>query len=213
MPQHKVQERLEEPAARVRMTSAERREQLIEVARALFAENGVDATSVEEIAAAAAVSKPIVYEHFGSKDGLYAVIVDREAQRLETAISQALDTPDARYREVIERGALALLDYIDTCPDGFRILSRDSAAGTYASILSDVTIQAGELMQASLQKHGFDPMFAQPIGQALVGLVSMAGQAWLETRQPPKDILAAQLVNLAWNGLANLEHDPTLISR
>lgn len=213
MKQYKGQERPEEPAVRVRMTGAERREQLIEVARALFAENGFDATSVEEIATAASVSKPIIYEHFSSKDGLYAVIVDHEAQRLETAISQALDTPGARYREIIERGALALLDYIDECPDGFRILSRDSTSGTYASILGDVTMHAEELMQSILRQHGFAPELAQPIGQALVGLVAMAGQAWLETRQPAKDVLAAQLVNLAWNGLANLEHEPTLISR
>jgi len=196
-----------------RMTSAERREQLIRVARTLFAENGVDATSVEEIAASAGVSKPIVYEHFGSKDGLYAVIIDRETGRLETAIREALSTPGARYRERIERGALALLDYIDECPEGFRIISRDSTSGSLASILSDITIQSEELVRHGFERHGFDPMLAGPMGQALVGLVSMAGQAWLETRQPPKDVLAAQLVNLAWNGLANLEHDPQLMSR
>ena len=44
----------------------------------VFAERGFEATSVEEIAARAGVSKPIVYEHFGGKEGLYAVIVDRE---------------------------------------------------------------------------------------------------------------------------------------
>ena len=41
----------------------------------------------------------------------------------------------------------------------------------------------------------------------------MAGQTWLETRRPAKDVLAAQLVNLAWNGLANLERKPHLRSR
>jgi len=207
----------EQPASgippRVRMSGVERREQLIEVARALFAENGVDATSVEEIAAAAAVSKPIVYEHFGSKDGLYAVIVDREARRLDSAVCEALDTPHAYYREILERGTLALLDYIDDCPEGFRILSRDSGSGTYASILSDVTIHAEEIMRSQLSHHGFDPELAHPLAQAIVGLVSMAGQAWLETRQPPKDVLAAQLVNLTWNGLANLQHDPKLLTR
>ncbi|MCL2783745.1 MAG: TetR/AcrR family transcriptional regulator [Propionibacteriaceae bacterium] len=201
--------------ARVRMTSAQRREQLIKVARTLFAEHGIDATSVEEIAAAASVSKPIVYEHFGSKDGLYAVVVDREVQRLETAITQAITTPGARYREIIERGALALLDYIDECPEGFRIISRDSSGttGSFASILSDVTMSVEDLMRPGLKRHGFDPKLAGPLGQALVGLVAMAGQTWLETRKPAKDVLAAQLVNLAWNGLSNLERKPTLRTR
>ena len=61
-----------------RMTALQRREQLIRVGRALFASKGFEAVSVEEIAANAKVSKPIVYEHFGGKEGLYAVIVDRE---------------------------------------------------------------------------------------------------------------------------------------
>ena len=50
---------------RSRMTAAERREQLIEIARHLFAERGFDGTAVEEIANRAEVSKPVVYEHFG----------------------------------------------------------------------------------------------------------------------------------------------------
>ncbi|HYU03052.1 MAG TPA: helix-turn-helix domain-containing protein, partial [Jatrophihabitantaceae bacterium] len=60
---------------RVRMTGKERREQLLDVGRSLFAEKGYGATSIEEIAARANVSKPVVYEHFGGKEGLYAVVV------------------------------------------------------------------------------------------------------------------------------------------
>ncbi|MDT5179648.1 MAG: hypothetical protein QOJ95_3846, partial [Mycobacterium sp.] len=61
-------------APRARMTGTERRQQLIEIAKSLFAERGYDATSIEEIAQRANVSKPVVYEHFGGKEGLYAVV-------------------------------------------------------------------------------------------------------------------------------------------
>ena len=64
------------------MTGPERREQLITVGRKLFADKGFEATSVEEVASRANVSKPVVYEHFGGKEGLYAVVVDREIQAL-----------------------------------------------------------------------------------------------------------------------------------
>ncbi|MGB4273104.1 MAG: helix-turn-helix domain-containing protein, partial [Propionicimonas sp.] len=74
------------------MTRTERREQLIEVAQGLFAERGLEGTSVEEIAAHAGVSKPVVYEHFGGKEGLYAVVVDREVRTLHDAIRTALTT-------------------------------------------------------------------------------------------------------------------------
>ena len=68
-------------APRARMTGTERRQQLIEIAKSLFAERGYEGTSIEEIAHAP-VSKPVVYEHFGGKEGLYAVVVDREMSAL-----------------------------------------------------------------------------------------------------------------------------------
>lgn len=196
------------------MTSAERREQLIVIARGLFAERGYDGTSVEEIAAHADVSKPVVYEHFGGKEGLYAVVVDREVRALETAIQDALATPNANYREIIERGTMALLDYIDGCPDGFRIISRDSSAastsGSFASILSDITAHVANILVLPLARRGYDPRMGQVFAQGLVGMVAAAGQYWLDNRQPPKEELAAQLVNLAWNGMSNLQHSPKL---
>ncbi|CAM5719012.1 hypothetical protein SMICM304S_01925 [Streptomyces microflavus] len=77
-------------ARRVRMTGKERREQLLDIGRALFADKGFEGTSVEEIAARAGVSKPVVYEHFGGKEGLYAVVVDREMRRLLDMVQGAL---------------------------------------------------------------------------------------------------------------------------
>src|SRR5438270_9016148 len=109
---------------RVRMTGRERREQLLDVGRALFAEKGFEATSIEEIAAKAGVSKPVVYEHFGGKEGLYAVVVDRETSQLLDMITSALT--GGHPRELLEQAALALLDYIEESADGFRILVRDS---------------------------------------------------------------------------------------
>ena len=53
------------------------------------------------------------------------------------------------------------------------------------------------------------PLYAQ----MLVGMVSTTGQWWLDARTPDKDVVAAHLVNLAWNGLANLEQDPELRGR
>ena len=90
------------------MTSLQRREQLIEVGRSLFAAKGFEAVSVEEIAAHAKVSKPIVYEHFGGKEGLYAVIVDREMRALTGTLTAALDDPTVHPRQIVERTALAV---------------------------------------------------------------------------------------------------------
>lgn len=197
------------------MTSAERREQLIDISRALFAANGFEGTSVEEIAASAQVSKPVVYEHFGGKEGLYAVVVDRESRVLHDAIRSSLTVEHASFRELIERGAMALLDYIDAEPDGFRILARDSSVGSsggsFASILSDIATKVEDLLARPFERAGYDPAFANLYAQALTGLVAMAGQSWLEVREPPKEVVAAHLVNLAWNGMRHLEVEPGLI--
>ena len=198
--------------ARSRMTSAERREQLIEVARGLFAERGYDGASVEEIAARSEVSKPVVYEHFGGKEGLYAVVVDREVRKLLEMMRAALTAGNPR--ELLEQAACALLDYIEQSSDGFRILVRDSplgsASGSFVSIISDVATRVEHILAAEFKSRGFDAKAAPMYAQMLVGMVGTTGQWWLDARKPSKDVVASHLVNLAWNGLSGLEKKPTL---
>lgn len=196
-----------------RMTGSQRREQLLNVGRSLFAEKGFEGTSVEEIASRAKVSKPVVYEHFGGKEGMYAVIVDREVQRLTGAITNALDV-GGHPRSIVERTALALLDYIESNTDGFRILVRDSpvaqATGTFSSLIGDVATQVEHLLGAEFKKSGLKEATAPIYAQMLVGMIALTGQWWLETRSPKKDEVAAHLVNLAWNGLHGLERSPVI---
>ena len=197
------------------MTGPERREQLILVGRKLFAEKGFEATTVEEIASKGNVSKPVVYEHFGGKEGLYAVIVDREIQALLGGINAALDEGEGA-RLLLEHATLALLDYIEADPDGFRILVRDSppgqSTGSFASVLGEVASQVEHLLASAFKQRGLDPKSAPIHAQMLVGMVALTGQWWLEQRKFKKDQVAAHLVNLAWNGLSGLDRTPRLIS-
>jgi AcrR family transcriptional regulator len=201
--------------ARVRMTGKERREQLLDVGRALFAERGYDGTAVEEIATRAGVSKPVVYEHFGGKEGLYAVVVDREVQRLMDSFTNALsgDNP----RELLEQAALVLLTYVEEQGDGFRILVRESPVGVergggFATIISDIASQVEYIVAREFKARGFETKLAGLYSQALVGMVALTGQWWQDHRKPKRDEVAAHLVNLAWNGLRSLEHKPKLSS-
>jgi AcrR family transcriptional regulator len=198
---------------RVRMTGKERREQLLDVGRVLFADKGFEGTSVEEIAAKAGVSKPVVYEHFGGKEGLYAVVVDREMRQLLDMVTGALTA--GHPRELLEQAAFALLDYIETYTDGFRILVRDSpvaqSTGTFASLISDIATQVEDILGMEFKNRGFDSKLAPMYAQALVGMVALTGQWWLDARKPKKAEVAAHLVNLAWHGLENLEAKPRLI--
>ena len=195
------------------MTANERREQLLDVGRALFAARGFDGASVEEVALRAGVSKPVVYDHFGGKERLYAVVVDREVQRVLTSFTDALtgDSP----RQKIEQATLALLRYVEDEPDGFRILVRESPAplgdsGGFATIISDVASQVEHVLGRELAGRGHRTAFAGLYSQALVGQVALVGQWWLDHPEHGRDEVAAHLVNLAWNGLAALQPDPTL---
>jgi len=194
------------------MTGQERREQLLDVARHLFAERGLEGTSIEEVAARADVSKPVVYEHFGGKEGLYAVVVDREVERFLAMATRLLEGEDRM--EKFEVAAVELLRYIQDNSDGFRILVRDSnpssGSGTYASLISDIASQVEYILGDQLKSRGYDPKLAPMYAQMLVGMVAFTGQWWLDARKPELEEVAAHLVNLAWNGLSKLDPSPQI---
>jgi AcrR family transcriptional regulator len=192
------------------MTGAERREQLLGIARTVFAEKGYEATSIEDIAERAGVTRPVVYEHFGGKEGIHAVVVDREVTRLSELLGAAL-REGGSSRLAAELAATAFLGFIEEDSDGFRILIRDAPAGSgrsLASVLSDVAARTAELLAAAFEQRGLDPEIAPMYAQMLVGAVAQVGEWWLEVGEPPRDVVAAHIINLMWNGLSAMEADP-----
>ena len=204
-----------ERKSRNRMTGRERRKQLLDIGRTVFAEKGFEAASIEEIALRADISKPIVYEHFGGKEGLYAVVVDREMRDLLDRIAAALggDHP----RQMLEQAANAFVSYVEQQPDGFRILVRDTPAvsteGTFGSLVGDIASQVEYVFAEEFEKRGFDRKLAPLYSRALVGMVALVGQWWLESKRPRRSRVVAHLVNIAWNGLAHLEKHPVAAPR
>jgi AcrR family transcriptional regulator len=201
---------------RARMTGVQRRRQLLDIGCELFGHKGYEATSIEEIAARADVSKPVVYEHFGGKDGLYAAIVEREMHTVLDRFTSALAAP-GRPRELLERAALALLAYIEEHTDGFRVLTRDApvtgGVSTYSSLIGEVARKVEHILGGQFDSRGYDPRLAELYSQALVGMVSLVGQWWLDNRSLPKERVAAHLVNVSYNGLAHLDPQPALTDR
>jgi AcrR family transcriptional regulator len=120
-------------------------------------------------------------------------------------------------RELLEQAAMALLEYIESSSDGFRILVRDSpvaqSTGTFASLLSDVASQVEHILVEQFAARGFSPKLAPMYAQMLVGMVALTGQWWLDARKPKRAEVAAHLVNLAWNGLSGLESKPGLMTQ
>jgi AcrR family transcriptional regulator len=198
-----------------RLPASERRAQLIEVGRSVFAKHGYEGTSVEEISKRAKVSKPIIYEHFGGKEGLYAVIVDREMDYVERRIGEAISSGSPRER--VERASLAFLSYVRDHPDGFAVLSQDSplssSRGTISSLLNDLAERVGDLFVSALQEAGYDAKAAPIYANALIGMVTFVGTWWTEERKPPIEEVAKHISALAWMGLRHLPKRPTLAVR
>jgi AcrR family transcriptional regulator len=192
------------------MSGPERREQLIGVAREIFAEKGYEATSVEEIAERAKVSKPVVYEHFGGKEGIYAVIVDREITELTGRIKEAL--APGHPRRTITRAVEAFLEYIEEEQTGFQILVRDTpvgvGGGSLSSVMDEIARAVEDLLAVELKSRGYSVKMAPIISRSLVGMIALPGQWWLdEGGKPKRKYVAQQIVNLAWNGLGGLRPD------
>ncbi len=213
------------PKKRSRLTAAARREQLLAVARSVFARRGLTGASIEEIAATAEVSRPVVYEHFGSKQQLYQQVVAEEMARLEQLITNSVQL--GRSRERVEKAVWALLTYVEENPEAFIILSRtgDLAADdalTFSSLLGRATDSVAPLLSQALARSGFPRDYAHLYANAMVGAVAQTAQWWLEqdsaTEQdqavhqaPEKSVVVAHLVNLLWNGVSALQpnpHDP-----
>lgn len=198
-----------------RLPASERRAQLVDVGRAAFAEHGYEGTSVEEIAKRAKVSKPIIYEHFGGKEGLYAVVVDREMDYVERRIIEAISSGSPRER--VERASLAFLSYVRDHPDGFAVLSQDSpltsSRSTMSSLLNDMAERVGDVFVSALKEAGYDTKAAPIYANALIGMVTFVGKWWTEQRKPPVEEVAKHISALAWMGLRHLPKRPTLKSR
>jgi len=192
--------------------AAERRLQLMAVARKVFAARGYEATSIEEVAQQAGVSKPIVYEHFGAKEGLYAAVVDREMDHLVARVIEGVSAGSPRER--FEAAVLAFLTYAQEEPAGFAVLVRDSPTGSAARrgltrVIDDLAQRVGDVFRAEFERAGYDPKVAPIYANALIGMVTQAGQWWAaEGRRFSLDHVARHVAALGWMGLRHLPKDP-----
>ena len=197
-----------------RLTASARRAQLIEIGREVFAERGYGASSVEEIAARAKVSKPIIYDHFGGKEGLYAVVLDRELEYIVSCITDAVSSGSPRAR--LEQATIAYLTYVQERPLGFAVLLRDAprqqSSGKMPALMYDLAGRIGDVFTEQFREAGYDPESASIYAHALVGMVAFVGQWWTEGSNPPSvETAASHIAALSWMGLRHLPKRPGLL--
>ncbi|MFT5223817.1 MAG: AcrR family transcriptional regulator, partial [Glaciecola sp.] len=153
---------------------------------------------------------PIVYQHFGGKEGLYAVIVDRAVNDLTERIMSGMVY--GASRESAEASAAAFLAFIEEEEESFRILLHDGPGsgtdGSLSLVIGEIADRTEELLATQFKDLGYDRGTAPMYARMLVGATALVGEWWLEVRTPPREEVARHIVNLMWNGLKNLERQP-----
>jgi AcrR family transcriptional regulator len=191
--------------AGIRLPAAERRAQLLEVACQLFANDGYTGASMEAIAEAAGVTKPVLYQHFPSKHALYTDLLTIELDRLETAFEDAIEHAEdnaARLRQ----GFGAYVDFVAVHEDAFRVLftsslGREDAFRERVARFRDWI--AGRITAIIQAEAGLPETRARALAAAMVGMAEGAATWWLaESRPLPAADLADELAGLAWKGFA-----------
>ena len=196
---------------RLRLTGADRRLQLMAVGREAFAARGYEGTSIEDVAQKAGVSKPIVYEHFGAKEGLYAAIVEREMDWLVAQVTEGLSRGSPRER--FESAVLAFMIYAKEEPAGFAVLTRDSPTASarrgLTRVIDDLAQRVGDVFRSEFERAGYTPKVAPIYANALIGMVTQVGQWWAAEGRPfSLDHVARHVAALGWMGLRHLPRDP-----
>ena len=211
------------PPARKRMTKAERREQLQIVARDLFALRGYANTSIDEIAAAAGVSKPVVYEHFTDKETLYEEVIAAELECMFEIVGSHLAewAPVSPYTvallPLMEDVILEIFDYIEDNPSGWKLLTHRSpsglSTGEYSTVATHFSNALSEFFVPHFLTGGLDPETAQIYAEMFIGAVTFVGLWWLRTHEFSKEEVVAHVVNLLYRGLRDAQRDPRLSRR
>ncbi len=183
---------------------------MIDVATPLFAERGFHGVSVDEVAAGAGVTKPMVYAYFGSKEGLFAACVERAAAGLVGALerSAALHTePEDR----MWHGLLTVFRFVDEYREAWKMLY-----GRGTSPFSGPAGEASDAMARLLTEQFTDTArrsrieqaaapHMEPMAQAFVAATIGLARWWVETRpEEPLELQAMRLMNMNWRGFERM---------
>jgi AcrR family transcriptional regulator len=190
---------------RRRLPRAERGQQLLDVAEKLFVTGGYEQTSIEDVARAAGVSRPIVYDHYGSKEGLYVACVKRareeHARRVEHAVAAA-----ANPRDQIRAGGAVFFEILEEDPARWTVLFGGSAVPLFGELgarltelRSETVAQIARLMRTHAPDA--DPERLDAFAFAVSGVGEQLGRWWLANPDVPRDRVVEHYTEFIWNGL------------
>lgn len=198
---------------RRKVPRAIRERQMLDVAGRVFAARGFHQASMDEIAAGAGISKPMIYSYFGSKEGLYFAYIELAGQRLVARMDEAASAAGQTPEDRLWAAALAFFSHVDENREEWSVLWSELAArgAPFSREVDDarrrITRQAAAglkrvLAQANVpdaQVGGIDPL-----AHAYVGAGESLANWWLDHPEEPARAMAGRLLDVGWVGLRGL---------
>jgi AcrR family transcriptional regulator len=178
-----------------------RRAELLASAISAIRELGPAAT-MEQLAAAGGITKPILYRHFDDRDGLIAAVAEVFAAELLNEIVSSL-AADAGPQDLLVSTVDSYIAFIEREPNLYRFLVSRAGAGRIGGLIEQVSKQVASVIGEQLRGFGLDSGPAVPWAYGIVGMVHEAGDWWLEHQTMPRARLVEYLTSLLWNGLGN----------
>lgn len=198
---------IDRPTA-MRLPAAERRSQLLEVALGVFARHGFHDTSMNEVAEAAGVTKPVLYQHFESKRALYAELVTDLGSSLEKVIMRAVALADGP-RQQVEAGFRAYIRWATQQGDAFRVLFAElnRSDRDLAGPIAKVETMIADTVAGYIQIEGLSDEERRVLAYGVVGLAESTSRRWIGMGLGPgddPDAFADIVAQLAWSGLRGI---------
>jgi AcrR family transcriptional regulator len=184
---------------RTRLPRAEREQQMLATAHALFAERGYAEVTMDEVAAAVGVTKPLLYNYFGNKERLYLACMKPAGDALMEAIVesvQAAGTP----AEALRSGIHAFFAFLDEDREAWRVLFDETLPVHIAGHVAAYRDRLVSLVTAALRERNPEPA-VEPLSVALLGAAEALGRWWLRTEAMPAAKAADLLIRTLEPGL------------
>jgi AcrR family transcriptional regulator len=193
-----------------RLPRAVREQQMLDAAVAVFSTNGFHAASMDEIAARAGISKPMVYAYLGSKEELFVACLHREGTRLMEALIHSVE-PDLPPDEQLWRGLRAFFTFVGAHRDGWSVLYRQARGQEpFAAQLAEVRARMVDVVATLLTRviaaggRPHKPNDVTAMAYALVGAGESLADWVVDHSEEPAEATATRLMNFVWLGAGEL---------
>ena len=198
-------------APRRRLSAEERRESILAAANEVFGERGYEHVRIDDVAAAAGISKALIYEHFASKQELYIELLNKAAQELLGLLVAAASAPGMEGALRMENAAKAGFQYVQDNPHAFHMFVRDvtdpEISERQEALRRNAVTAMSDVMEMEPPetRAGMSRQHTEQIAEMIVAGYYALADWWLRNPDFPRDELVRSMLQFMWIGLGRMQ--------